>query len=206
MTFPDPAGLGDVSVEVVPGRGALATSVNVGGRELLYLDRESVEDPARSVRGGIPVLFPFAGKLKDGVFLPAGTQMNQHGFGRHEAWSVLERRDDLLRLGLEGDGSRAAYPYPFRAEQGFRVLSRGLQMELLVLNTGDRDLPLSPGWHPYFACPAVEKANVTGNVAGLEGRFGNDAEFDFGVPPPVDGRVRFQVPGLGALRLEFSPR
>ncbi len=207
MTFPTiRLSLGDVSVEVVPNRGALATSVNVGGRELLFLDRDSLEDSSRNVRGGIPMLFPFAGKLKDDAFLPAGTRMKQHGFGRNEAWSVLEKRDDFLSLGLEGDGSRAAYPYPFRAEHGFRVLPRGLQIELLVLNTGDRDLPLSPGWHPYFACPAAEKAHVTGSVEGLERRLGNDAEFDFGVPAPADGRARFQVPGLGTLRLEFSPQ
>ena len=192
---------------MVPERGAIATSLQVAGREVLYLDRATLEDPAKNVRGGIPVLFPYAGKLKDEMFLPAGTRMKQHGFGRNKAWAVRERRADLLRLGLVQDAdTRAQYPYAYEAESSFQVLPRGLQVELLVANTGDRPLPISPGWHPYFACPAAGKAEVRGDVAGLEpGLMSDEKEFDFGLPAPQDGRARFQVPGLGELRLTFSP-
>ena len=79
---------GEVLAKVAPNRGAIVTSLVVAGREVLYLDRQTFTDPSKNVRGGIPVLFPFAGKLSDGVFQPANTKMNQHGFGRNLPWTV----------------------------------------------------------------------------------------------------------------------
>ena len=54
---------GDTRVEIAPARGALVTRLVVKGQELLYLDRATLDDPSKNVRGGIPVLFPFAGRL-----------------------------------------------------------------------------------------------------------------------------------------------
>lgn len=198
---------GGVSARVAPERGAIVTSLVVAGRELLYLDEATLADPAQNVRGGIPVLFPYAGKLADGRFLHAGTTMKQHGFGRNKPWEVRERRRDFLRLSLAQDAdTRAQYPYGYEAEYGVTLLPRGLLVEILAHNTGDRPLPISPGWHPYFRCPAAAKAQVRGDVSGFSAdKLGNDREFDFGLPPPATGRARFEVPGLGALRLSFSP-
>lgn len=199
---------GPVSARVAPARGALVTALNVGGHEVLYLDRATLTDPARSVRGGIPLLFPFAGKLKDDHLVHAGTTMKQHGFGRNRAWSVAEQREGFLRLALEDDeAGRSVYPHRFRAEHSFTVLPRGVQIELLMHNTGSTTMPVAPGWHPYFPCPSPQKPQVAPlDVPGLDpARFTPDAEFDFGVTAPATGRARFEVPLLGRLRLEFSP-
>jgi galactose mutarotase-like enzyme len=198
---------GDVSAEVVPARGALVTALKVGGTDVLYLDRATLEDPSKNVRGGIPILFPYAGKLVDETFVPAGTRMKQHGFARNKAWTVRAQRPDAVRLGLVQDAdTRAQYPYAYDVEYGVHLLPRGLQVELIVHNTGDKPLPVSPGWHPYFRCPAAAKARVTGDVAGLDtGQFTDDREFDFGLPAPAGGRARFEVPGLGPLLISFSP-
>ena len=77
-----------MTAQIVPARGGIVTALAVGGRDLLFLDRATLEDPAKNVRGGIPILFPFAGKLEDERFLPAGTRMKQHGFGRNKPWAV----------------------------------------------------------------------------------------------------------------------
>ena len=198
---------GDVSAEVVPERGALVTALRVGGTDVLYLDRSTLEDPGKNVRGGIPVLFPYAGKLVDETFVPAGTRMKQHGFGRNKAWTVREQRADAVRLSLvQDDDTRAQYPYSCEVEYGVALLPRGLQVELVVHNEGERPLPVSPGWHPYFRCPAADKTRVTGDVAGFDRtQLTDEREFDFGVAAPADGRARFEVPGLGPLRLSFSP-
>jgi galactose mutarotase-like enzyme len=196
-----------VTAQVVPARGALVTALVVGGTEVLYLDRATLEDPAKNVRGGIPVLFPYAGKLADELFVPAGTRMKQHGFGRNKAWAVRDVRGDALRLGLvQDDDTRAQYPYDYDAEYGVHLLPRGLQVELVVHNKGSQPLPVSPGWHPYFRCPASSKPQVTGDVPGLgPGQFTDEREFDFGLVAPASGRARFEVPGLGPLRISFSP-
>jgi galactose mutarotase-like enzyme len=196
-----------VSAEVVPDRGALVTALKVGGTDVLYLDRATLEDPTKNVRGGIPILFPYAGKLVDEMFVPAGTRMKQHGFGRNKAWAVREQRGDAVRLGLlQDDETRGQYPYAYDAEYGVHLLARGLQVELIVHNRGEKPLPVSPGWHPYFRCPAAAKARVTGDVPGLDTRqLTDEREFDFGLAAPVSGRALFEVPGLGPLRISFSP-
>jgi len=198
-------GADGVAAEVVPDRGALVTALQVGGVDLLYLDRATLEDRSKNVRGGIPLLFPFAGKLVDEIFTLTGTRMKQHGFARNRAWMVTERDATSLRMTLADDAdTRAQWPYPFTAHHEVMLLPGGLQLALTIV-AGDQALPVSPGWHPYFAVAAADKPAVRGDVAGLAAdRFVAD-EFDFGVPAPVEGRSRFTVPGLGELRIQASP-
>jgi galactose mutarotase-like enzyme len=198
---------GGVTAAIVPARGALVTALAVGSTEVLFLDRATLEDPTKNVRGGIPVLFPYAGKLVDETFVPAGTRMKQHGFGRNKVWQVREQSGHAVRLGLvQDDETRAQYPYEYDAEYTARIVPFGLQVELLVHNRGSRPLPLSPGWHPYFRCLDGAKSEVRGDVPGLvPGLITKDREFDFGLPAPANGRARFHVPGLGQLEIAFSP-
>ena len=199
---------GDVTASIVPERGALVTALTVGQTDVLFLDRATLYDPTKNVRGGIPVLFPYAGKLVDERFVPAGTRMKQHGFGRNKSWTVRERRAHAVRVGLVPDEeTRAQYPYDYDAEYTARIVPFGLQVELVVVNRGAQPLPLSPGWHPYFRCAAAAKGEVTGDVPGLQpGLFTDAREFDFGLSAPVTGRARFRVPGLGpSLEISFSP-
>ncbi len=143
----------DLCAEIVPARGAIVSRLSVRGTEVLYMDRSTLGDLTKNVRGGIPILFPFAGKLENDSLLCAGTTMKQHGFGRNMAWTVEEQAFGGVRLSLKSDAdSRALFPYDFAAEYSVFLLPFGLQIELQIANTGKTALPLSPGWHPYFNC------------------------------------------------------
>jgi galactose mutarotase-like enzyme len=198
----------NVSAKVAPQRGALVTSLTCRGGELLYLDRETFADSSKNVRGGIPVLFPFAGRLNDGIFEAAGTKMNQHGFGRNMSWRVVERRPYLVRMALLSDKETLAqYPYSFVAEQSCLIVPNGLQIELLICNMDAKPMPVSPGWHPYFSCPADQKQQVTTRMPGWDAsRLSNDKEFDFGLPASQNGRATFKIPRLGTMEMGFNPR
>ncbi len=199
--------LRETSIAVAPGRGAHVTGLTVDGRDLLYLDRGTFDDPAKNVRGGIPVLFPFAGRLAGDRFIPAGTTIPQHGFGRNRAWKVTGQDGRSVVLALEPDAdAKAVYPYDFRAEQTFRIVPRGLLVELRIRNRGAVPLPVAPGWHPYFRCPAARKPEIAGSVPSLAPeKFPTDREFDFGLPAPTAGAATFQIPDLGSLALSWSP-
>jgi galactose mutarotase-like enzyme len=188
---------GDVRAEVVPERGALVAALRVGGKEVLYLDRATLDDPTKNVRGGIPLLFPFAGKLVDETLTLTNTKMKQHGFARNRAWAVTEGDSASLRMTLAADAeTRAQYPYEFTAHHRALIVPGGIQLELTIVAAGE-PLPVSPGWHPYFACPTAAKASVH------EG-FSDDREFDFGAVAPIDGRSRFTLPHA-RVSLEASP-
>ena len=103
-------------VELLPERGALVTRFVAGTDELLFLDEATVLDTARSVRGGIPILWPNAGALpstpieRDGV----AVRLTRHGFARDRAWTVADsgcdERGAFIRLALEDDdASRAVF-------------------------------------------------------------------------------------------------
>ena len=50
-------------LKISPERGGLITSWKCNGREILYLDQLRFSDLSKSIRGGIPVLFPICGDL-----------------------------------------------------------------------------------------------------------------------------------------------
>lgn len=196
-----------VQVEVVPARGALVTAMRVGKTDVLYLDRATLEDPTKNVRGGIPLLFPFAGKLVDETFTLASTKMKQHGFARNRAWTVTERDAASVRMTLAADAdTRAQWPYDFTAHHDVMIVPGGVQLALTLIAGADA-LPVSPGWHPYFAlAQGADKAAVrSAIVPDAAERFGDDREFDFGMPAPIDGRAQFTLPALGELAIEASP-
>ncbi|HLX65227.1 MAG TPA: hypothetical protein VKX17_28420 [Planctomycetota bacterium] len=209
-----------VSAKIAPARGALISALNVDGRDVLFLDRSTFDDPAKNVRGGIPVLFPYAGKLENETFFPVlqprtherratsgGTKMKQHGFGRNKAWRVIGARADTLRVELSADDeTRAVFPFEFHAVHSCTILPRGLLIALSIENRDRRGLPVSPGWHPYFNCAAARKAEVTcDSPRFLPGSTTDTSEFDFGIAAPVDGRVSAKIPELGTVELSFSP-
>ena len=107
-------------LRVVPERGGLVTEWLCNGREMLYLDQERFADPAKSIRGGIPVLFPICGNLpNDCLPLASGDfTLKQHGFARDLPWQIALLADQSgVMLSLEDSAdTRKAYPFGFRIQ------------------------------------------------------------------------------------------
>ena len=201
--------LGNVSVRFAPWRGGLVSGLTVRGREVLFLDRQTLEDSGKSIRGGIPLLFPFASRIEKDRLEASGTQIPMHGFARNMAWTTEPDGGAGLRMFLQSDAeTEAIFPWPFHLEQSCLILADGLHVELLIHNLHEESpMPVAPGWHPYFACPAGEKEKVSGNFAGTEAGFFHDREqVNFGLRPPMNGKTIFQIPGLGRVHLRFSPK
>jgi galactose mutarotase-like enzyme len=157
---------GDSVVELVPGRGALVSRWCVGGEELLYLDERTLNDPSKNVRGGIPLLFPVAGRLPDGVSR-SGRPLSQpqHGFARTRPWVVTEAIADeamaRVECSLTDDATtRAGYPFAFALSYAVSLCDGHLTLEWSVTNRDEVPLPFQLGLHPYFAVPEGEKARA----------------------------------------------
>ena len=156
--FSDPAS-GD-QLRLVPERGGLVTGWRCSGREMLYFDQERFLDRSKSVRGGIPVLFPICGGLPDDRLpLPRGEfTLPQHGFARDRPWQLAQLDDGRgVALRLEDSAETlAVYPFSFALTLEVRLAASALEIEVIVDNRGDQPMPYSVGLHPYF------------NVSGLE--------------------------------------
>jgi galactose mutarotase-like enzyme len=145
------------SLRLVPERGGLVTGWRSGGREWLYLDEARFADPALSVRGGIPVLFPICGNLPgDRLPLPQGDfTLRQHGFARDLPWSLEPLADGqgvALTL-VDDDVTQAVFPFAFSLRLELRLAPGTLAIEACVSHTGPPQappMPFSLGFHPYF--------------------------------------------------------
>ena len=151
---------GSTEVKISPERGGLLTSFNVDNTEILYLDRETFNDITKNVRGGIPLLFPNAGPLNDGLY-----HLPQHGFARTMPWTIITHNDNSITLQLlSNEETMGTYPFDFELILKVEAANNKLIHDLTVKNTGDKPMPTAYGTHPYFEIPQEEKQRLITNI------------------------------------------
>jgi D-hexose-6-phosphate mutarotase len=133
---------GDAVAEISPGRGAICKGLRFGDEELLYLDQSTFVDLSKNVRGGIPILFPFAGKPPEGSPLP------QHGWARSSSWQATQTGPSNVECRLANDG--------FDLLVSYELSERSLLIETRVQG----EEPFQLGFHPYFACADKSAARI----------------------------------------------
>lgn len=135
-----------------------------GQEPVLWLSPFGKFAPGKSIRGGVPVCWPWFGPHAGDAKLPS------HGFARTVMWEVLETRAQpdgatFIRFGLvETDVTRAQWPYPSSAELRVTV-GAGLKIELATRNTGSAPIRIGEALHTYFHISDV--AGMA--IRGLEG-------------------------------------
>ncbi len=150
-------------VPIAPERGAIVTSFKVSDRELLYMDVATLADRSKNVRGGIPVLFPIAGKLQDDAWQRDGLTgtMTQHGFARQLEWKVDRQSHAEVSMSLgSSPETLQRYPWPFHATLTYSLKGACLRSALRVRNTGDTAMPYALGFHPYFRVDDKREARI----------------------------------------------
>jgi galactose mutarotase-like enzyme len=217
---------GETVAEVVPGRGGLVSRFDVGPVEVLARDDEAVYGGGRNVRGGIPILFPTAGRLTDDRYVAAGAvrEMKQHGFARDLPWRVSgEDARGAARLVMElesTEGTLRAFPWEFRLVFTVEVSGRSLRILQAYENRSSSPMPLHAGFHPYFAVPDGEKRDARIEAPALRawdkggGREVSLQGFDLTAPevslgvldagPAGATLARLVTPSLSAVEIEVS--
>jgi len=153
----------DSIATIAPQRGAIACRFEVGGAPVLFMDLDTLRDPTKNVRGGVPVLFPTPGKLVDDAWSYGGHagSMKQHGFARNQAWQVRERGPSSATLALvSNDATRAQFPWDFEFCLSFALSAGKLVLGQSITNTGSTPMPFGVGFHPYFQVAQADKANT----------------------------------------------
>lgn len=130
--------------------GAEAVEWKVEGKNLLW-----TADPAIWARTS-PVLFPIVGRARNGHISVDGRSypMGIHGFAASSLFEVIDRSEDVVRLRLvDNEATRAAFPFPFRLDVGYRLAPGSLIVSFAVENPGAAPLPYALGLHPGFVWP-----------------------------------------------------
>lgn len=155
---------GDGAVaEIVPSLGNACWRFECNGPVLEAVDRAAFL--AKPTGCGIPLLFPFPNRIRDGRFAFEGSECvvnpPRHGFVRDRAWKVdrIEASDaDGATVRSVFDAADhpdilAQWPSSFRLAATYRLFERALTLTFEVENTGDRAFPYGYGIHPYFERP-----------------------------------------------------
>ncbi len=142
------------------GAQVLAWQPN-GQRPVMWQSGAAVFQSGKSVRGGVPVCWPWFG---------ARAGQAAHGFARNRLWSMRETTLDpggalRLRLGLQDDAAtRALWDFAFDLELMVTV-GASLTIDLTSHNTGPLPFTLTDALHSYFCVGDIAQTSVL----GLEG-------------------------------------
>jgi len=142
----------------------VATFQPRGEEPVIWLSPLAKFAPGKSIRGGVPICWPWFGPHQTDSKLPG------HGFARTVPWELLDTKaledgSTFLRFGLiENDTTRAQWPHPSTAQLEVTV-GKALRVELVTANTGSAPFELSEALHTYLQISDV--GNMT--IRGLEG-------------------------------------
>ena len=141
-------------IKFCPERGGVITNWVSDGEEILYFDEKRFMDKTKSIRGGIPILFPICGNLNtsSSVFGTDYLQLSQHGFARDLQWQYTfnENEKSLCLFLNESKKTKKYYPFDFELRIEITLKVNYLEFEITIFNKTDIAMPINFGLHPYF--------------------------------------------------------
>jgi len=141
-------------IKFCPERGGVITNWVADGKEILYFDEKRFIDKTKSIRGGIPILFPICGNLNisNSLFGTDYIQLTQHGFARDLHWQYFfnENEKSLCLLLNESQKTKKYYPFDFELRIEVTLKINSLEFEITISNKTDNVMPINFGLHPYF--------------------------------------------------------
>ncbi|HEX5103135.1 MAG TPA: aldose 1-epimerase [Pirellulaceae bacterium] len=135
--------------------------------EVIYAPPDFSRGQSRPSSGGIPILFPFPGRIPGTILrwegkeyqLEAGDAFGNaiHGFVHARPWRVVEQSESRVvgefHAWRDDPSLQARWPADFRITATYALAASELRMEYLLENPGEAPLPCGLGVHPYFRLP-----------------------------------------------------
>jgi len=154
-------------IKFCPERGGVITNWVSDGKEILYFDEKRFMDKTKSIRGGIPILFPICGNLStsNSVFGKDYLQLTQHGFARDLQWkySFNQNKQSLCLSLNESKKTKKYYPFDFVLKIEVKLKVNCLEFEITIYNKTDSGMPINFGLHPYFNVSDFKNLEFFGN-------------------------------------------
>ncbi len=128
---------------------------------VIWLSRAAKFVPGKSIRGGVPVCWPWFGPHATETKFPG------HGFARTAMWEVVgaeSLRDGSTRMTfriVQDDATRAQWPHPSEA-LNIVTVGKTLEIELVTRNTGNAPFTLGDAFHTYFEVSDIRDCRIHG--------------------------------------------
>jgi aldose 1-epimerase len=135
--------------------------------EVIYAHPEFAGGEQRPSGSGIPILFPFPGRIPGTTFewegkkyeLEPGDAFGNaiHGFVHRRPWRVIEQSENRVvgqfHAWKDDPSLKDRWPADFRITATYVLAGNALNTHYLLENPGDTPLPFGFGTHPYFRVP-----------------------------------------------------
>jgi aldose 1-epimerase len=172
---------GDLYASFAPPAGMVGCSLRHAGEELLHLAGGIAEYARTGSTLGIPLLHPWANRLAGFEYSAGGKtvtldpgsallSLDENGLPIHGLlgcsphWEVRRATadDEGATLSAELDfGAHedllAAFPFPHLLRMDVRLEGGALTIRTTVRATGDVEVPISFGYHPYLRLPGASR-------------------------------------------------
>lgn len=143
-------------------QGAQVVSwVPQGEKEVIWVSGDASYAPGKSLRGGIPICWPWFGAHDERADWPA------HGFARTSMWQLEETEelgngDSRLYFSMRAtDQNRSMWPSDVSLSYIVTV-GKKLEMELITHNNGTEAVVIGDALHTYFAVGDIDHTVVLG--------------------------------------------
>jgi aldose 1-epimerase len=161
------------TARVLPEVGANCVQFSVPGPDGRLIDILRTPESAEALRAaparsGLPLLFPFPNRIRQGRYTFQGTSyqlpQNSRGQAIHGLVIAARFRVEAAEATAEGAHLRcviahadlpdaAGYPFPFRFVVDYYLRSTALTLTVSATNEGDAAMPFGFGIHPYLNAP-----------------------------------------------------
>ena len=193
----------------VPRAGMIGASLRHRDEELL-VQREGLAAWRGTGKSfGLPLLHPWANRLRDWRYSVAGRAVtidparevvrpDEHGLPIHGALAAAEDWDVTAAGADDGaawlsatldygrrDDRLAAFPFPHDLGLAIRLQRDTLEIATTVTATGDVEVPLAFGWHPWLALPGAPRAEWVLGLPERERRVLDDRNLPTGEREPL---------------------
>lgn len=183
-------------------------------RQVIVARADFAARPDKPGRNGIPILFPFPNRIRDGRYsfegkdyalaIEPGKEHAIHGFAINAPWDVVDSgatdagaflvgRFQISRNAPERLGS---WPADAVLTVRYDLGGRRLGMTVTVANPTGQNLPFGFGIHPYFRLPFVAGSPDRGRlIVPAAAMWTLDGSLPTGAVVPVETRVDFRHGG-----------
>ncbi len=176
VTIRDESTSSRASIAVDRGFNCYQFVAQIDGRRVDVIAAEEgfAEGAGAPSHDGIPILFPFPNRIREGRYtwdgqeyqlpLTDGHPNTLHGFVLDRPWRVVEEGDNFVKgqfqLSVDAPDLAELWPSDFILEVTYTVEGTELTMDVTVTNPDDTPLPWGFGTHAYFKLPLRDGSTV----------------------------------------------